>query len=151
MTRQCTLLGGEEPARFPLTVLSCVVLIGRFFSPAFDSTHGVHSQLQGTVNIAGESCTMLSYVLIVSEPLSGWGWYYLSIISIYHGLPWWLSGKASTCQCRRSRFDPWVRKILLQEEMASHSRILAWEIPWTEKPGGLQSMALKKSQMWLSN
>ena len=31
MTRQCTLLGGEEPARFPLTVLSCVVLIGRFF------------------------------------------------------------------------------------------------------------------------
>ena len=26
-------------------------------------------------------------------------------------LPWWLSGKESTCQCRRSRFDPWVRSI----------------------------------------
>ena len=25
------------------------------------------------------------------------------------------------------------------EEMATHSRILAWEIPWTEEPGGLQS------------
>ena len=28
----------------------------------------------------------------------------------------------------------------LEEEMATHSNILAWEIPWTEEPGGLQSM-----------
>ena len=28
----------------------------------------------------------------------------------------------------------------LEEEMATHSSILAWEIPWTEDPGGLQSM-----------
>ena len=28
----------------------------------------------------------------------------------------------------------------LEKEMATHSRILAWEIPWTEEPGGLQSM-----------
>ena len=28
----------------------------------------------------------------------------------------------------------------LEKEMATHSSILAWEIPWTEKPGGLQSM-----------
>ena len=28
----------------------------------------------------------------------------------------------------------------LEEEMESHSSILAWEIPWTEKPGGLQCM-----------
>ena len=27
------------------------------------------------------------------------------------GLPWWLSGKGSTCQCRRHGFDPWVGKI----------------------------------------
>ena len=27
------------------------------------------------------------------------------------GLPWWLSGKEFTCQCRRHRFDPWARKI----------------------------------------
>ena len=27
------------------------------------------------------------------------------------GLPWWLSGKESTCQCRRHRFNPWSRKI----------------------------------------
>ena len=29
--------------------------------------------------------------------------------------------------------------------MATHSSILAWEIPWTEKPGGLQSMGSQKS------
>ena len=28
----------------------------------------------------------------------------------------------------------------LEEEMAAHSSILAWRIPWTEEPGGLQSM-----------
>ena len=27
------------------------------------------------------------------------------------GLPWWLSGKESTCQCRRCGFDPWVGKM----------------------------------------
>ena len=34
----------------------------------------------------------------------------------------------------------------LEKEMAAHSSILAWEIPWTEEPGGLQSMGLQKCQ-----
>ena len=33
---------------------------------------------------------------------------------------------------------------LLEKEMATHSNFLAWEIPWTEEPGRLQSMALQK-------
>jgi len=33
----------------------------------------------------------------------------------------------------------------LEKEMATHSSILAWEIPWIEEPGRLQSMALNKS------
>ena len=33
----------------------------------------------------------------------------------------------------------------LEKEMATQSRILAWEIPWTEEPGGLQFMVLQKS------
>ena len=33
----------------------------------------------------------------------------------------------------------------LEKEMTTHSRILAWKIPWTEEPGGLQSMG---SQSW---
>ena len=38
----------------------------------------------------------------------------------------------------------------LEKEMASYSSILAWKIPWTEEPGGLQSMGLQ-SQTWLSD
>ena len=33
----------------------------------------------------------------------------------------------------------------LEKGMAIHSSILAWEIPWTEEPGGLQPMGLQKS------
>ena len=33
----------------------------------------------------------------------------------------------------------------LEEEMASHSSILAWKIPWTDEPGRLQSMRLQES------
>ena len=32
----------------------------------------------------------------------------------------------------------------LEKEMATHSIILAWEIPWTEEPGGLQSMGSQR-------
>ena len=36
------------------------------------------------------------------------------------------------------------RKDPLEKETATHSSILAWKIPWTEEPGGLQSMALQR-------
>ena len=58
-----------------------------------------------------------------------------------------VSGKESACQCRRHGSDPWVGKIPLEEEMATHSRILAWKIPRTEEPGRLQSMGLQKRRM----
>ena len=38
----------------------------------------------------------------------------------------------------------------LEEEVAPHSSILAWEVPWTEEPGGLQSME-SQSRTRLSN
>ena len=43
-------------------------------------------------------------------------------------------------------FNPWLRKVPQRKEMVTHSDILAWEIPWTEVPGGLQSMGLQKSR-----
>ena len=54
--------------------------------------------------------------------------------------------------------ETWVRSLgwkdPLEEEMATHSSILAWKILWTEKPGGLQSMWVTKNQTdmteWLS-
>ena len=39
----------------------------------------------------------------------------------------------------------------LEKEMATHSSILAWEIPWTEEPRGLQSIELQKSGTRLSD
>ena len=68
------------------------------------------------------------------------------------GLPRWYAGKESTCQCRGCKFDPWVGKIPLEKEMATHSSILAWEIPWTEDPGGLQYMDCKRvGHDWVTN
>ena len=56
-------------------------------------------------------------------------------------LPWLLGGEAATCQCRRSQSgrSPGGGNGI-------HSRILAWEIPWTEESGGLQSMGSQESQ-----
>ena len=40
----------------------------------------------------------------------------------------------------------------LEKEMATHSSILAWEIPWSEEPGGLQSMRSQRVvHDWVSN
>ena len=53
------------------------------------------------------------------------------------------SGKDPNWQCRRGKshgFDPKVQKIPLEKGMATYSSILVWKIPWTEDPGGLQSM-----------
>ena len=51
--------------------------------------------------------------------------------------------------------ETWVRSLgqedLLEEEMANHSSSLAWEIPWTEEPGGLQSTGSQKSRTRLSD
>ena len=45
-------------------------------------------------------------------------------------------------------WETWVQSLcwedLLEKEMATHSNTLAWEIPWTEEPGGLQSMELQR-------
>ena len=46
--------------------------------------------------------------------------------------------------------DMWVcslgQKDPVEKEMATHFSILAWEIPWTEEPGGLRSHGVAKSQ-----
>ena len=47
-----------------------------------------------------------------------------------------------------ARRETWVRSLggedPLEKEMATHSSILAWKTPWTEKPGRLQSMELQR-------
>ena len=52
---------------------------------------------------------------------------------------------------QENRVQSLGREDLLEKEMATHSSILAWEIPWTEEPGRLQSMESQKSQTQLSD
>ena len=64
------------------------------------------------------------------------------------GLASWHSGKEPACQCRESQKTQ-VQSLScedpLEEEMATHSSILAWEISWREKPGRLWSMGLQRA------
>ena len=50
---------------------------------------------------------------------------------------------AQTVKCMPTMQETWVQPLgqedLLKKEMATHSSILAWKIPWTEEPGRLQS------------
>ena len=63
-------------------------------------------------------------------------------IEFYMGLPRWLGGKEPACKAGDAGSVPaWVRKIPWQRKWQP---TLAWEIPWTEEPGGLQSMGLQR-------
>ena len=82
--------------------------------------------------------------------LTYWVQHFHSIIfSIYFS---GLSGKESTCQ---SMQKTWAWSLCqenpLEKEMETYSSILAWKIPWTEEPGGLQCIGLPKSQTWLTD
>ena len=67
--------------------------------------------------------------------------------STWTGLPRWLSGKRIHLLMQWMQ-DMWVwslgREYLIEEEMATCSNMLAWRIPWTEKPGGLQFMGSQR-------
>ena len=69
------------------------------------------------------------------------------------GFPGGASGKESTRQCRRHEMQ--VRSLVwedpLEKEMATHSSILTWRIPWTEELGELQSMGSKRVRQDWSN
>ena len=56
--------------------------------------------------------------------------------------PWWLSGICLPIQ--ETQVQSLGQEDPLQKEIATHFSLLAWEIPWTEEPGGLQSLGLQK-------
>ena len=62
------------------------------------------------------------------------------------GLPQWLSGKEIVCNAGDAEDVDLVPGLgrSPEKKMAIHSSILAWEIPWIEKPGGLQSVGWQK-------
>ena len=66
------------------------------------------------------------------------------------GLLWWVTSKESACNVE-TRDQSLGQEGSLEKEMTTHSGVLAWEIPWTEEPGGLQSMGSQKSRTQLSD
>ena len=54
-------------------------------------------------------------------------------------------------ELQEMQVQPLVGEYPLEEEIATHSSTLAWEIPWAEEPGGLQSMGSQKSRTRLSD
>ena len=55
---------------------------------------------------------------------------------------------AQRLKCLPAMQETWVQSLgredPLEKEMAAHSSVLAWRIPWTEEPGGLQSMGSQR-------
>ena len=55
---------------------------------------------------------------------------------------------AQTVKCLSTMRETWVQSLggedLLEKEMATHSSILAWRIPWMEEPGRIQSTGLQR-------
>ena len=58
---------------------------------------------------------------------------------------------AQMVECLLAMWETWVRSLgeedPLEKAMATHSSTLAWKIPWTEEPGGLQFMGRKELDM----
>ena len=97
--------------------------------------------------------TVLTSFSVHERQTWDWSLGYKSHFSLYHsdylgvdglsGLPRWLGGKDLPAMQ-----ETWVQFLgqedSLEKEMATHSSILVWEIPWTEEPGRLQSMGLQR-------
>ena len=69
-------------------------------------------------------------------------WQYFIFLQWFPG---WLSGKQSTCDTGDAGLIHGLGRSL-EKEMATHFNLLAWEIPWTERPVRLQSIGSQKSQ-----
>ena len=79
-----------------------------------------------------------------------WADGYLEANMFNKGLPWWLMVKNPPAM-QETQVQSLGQEDLLEKEMVIHSSIFAWEIPWTEKPGWLQSMGSQKSRARISN
>ena len=76
----------------------------------------------------------------------------IALLSLFPGFPGGSDGKESTYNKGETWVWPRVWEDPLEKEMATHSSILAWKIPWTEELGGLQSMeSLRVGHDWAAS
>ena len=67
------------------------------------------------------------------------------VVHLGFRLPWWLSGKASACQCGRHGFDPWGWEDPLGKKMATHPVSLPGESHEQRSLAGYSPWGCKKS------
>ena len=96
---------------------------------------GPHPPSVGFLSTSGPHSAFFWFFFFFLHSFSSW---YMKASGTMPGLPWWLSAKEFTCQCRRHRFDPLARKI-------------PWRKKWQPtlvfllgKSHGLQSMGLQR-------
>ena len=125
-------------------------------SPPGSSVHGVlQARILGWVSVSratGSSWPRGQNLhLLVSPALAG---RFFTIVpkNSFEGKPKNKHGSYLVAQIVKSlpaMQETWVRSLgregYLEKEMATHSSILAWRIPWTEEPGGLQSMGSQRA------
>ena len=70
---------------------------------------------------------------------------------------WWASTVAQWWRLHRPmqemqevRVRSLAQKNPLEKDLATHSSIIAWKIPWTEEPGGLQSVGSQENWTWVN-
>ena len=84
-------------------------------------------------------------------PLPSYTVLYLGFTSLWQGLPWWLRWWKTLPEMQETRVQSLGRKVPLEKGMTTHFSSFAWRIPWTEEPGGLQSMGSQRVghyKMW---
>ena len=88
---------------------------------------------------ASRDCGSIIYHSFIFKPVP------INCIGVYcsMGFPGGSDGKASACSAGDTGSIPGLERSL-EKEMATHSSILAWKIPWTEEPGGLQSLGSQR-------
>ena len=77
-------------------------------------------------------------------------------VEITYSLSWWLSSKQTNKKIHLPVQETWVQSLgqedPLEKETATHSSTLAWRIPWTEEPVGLQSIGSQRvTYDWATN
>ena len=115
--------------------------------PVFDATL---TPLSASVTPSGGLIQTLLPSVVSNPHITTRHFLFVYIWEQSSGFPGSPRGKEPVCQCRRQKrlgFNPWVGKATrvqslggedpLEEGMATHPRMIAWRIAWTEEPGGL--------------
>ena len=129
---KCSSWGGEEEISISQMTLKSLAEYAPFYHLNFGQVHtlsGLPQRLRGKES----ACSAGNTGDVGSIPGSGKS-------------PGKGNGYPLQYSCLRNPMDREAWKATLEEETAAHSGILAWAMPWTEEPGGLQSTGSKKSQ-----